>query len=236
MLKRLLRIMYMLSSGGYSKELLLGNRGGGKKETITTVTPPAPPEIERTPAQIQQETAAAMRGAFETGRELYPEQYALYEAFIPQLMQQLQAPTFRTPEQEAAVEAIRGRETERMQRGIRTAYGLGGGLYGGRRELAERRGLTELGQAFSAQDIGQRMQQQQMLYGQISPFAGAVPQMGQQGVVSPESIYGAYAQRAMAQQPETFYQQAQPSPWWGLAGSALGAAGTAVGGYLGGRV
>ncbi|GAG03653.1 unnamed protein product, partial [marine sediment metagenome] len=163
-----------------------------------------------------------------------PEQHALYQAFMPQLLQQLQDPQFRTPEEEAAVEAIRGRETERMQRGIRTAYNIGGGLYGGRRELGEQRGLTELGQAFSAQDIGQRMQQQQMLYSQISPYAQQVPQMAQQGVVSPESIYGAYTQRMMAQQPEVFYQQAQPSPWWGLAGSALGAAGTAAGGYLGG--
>ena len=206
----------------------LGNRGGGKEEKTTVVSPPAPPPIERTAAQIQQETGAAMRGAFETGRELYPEQYALYEAFMPQLMQQLQAPTFRTPEQEAAVEAIRGRETGRLQRGIRQSYQLGGGLYGGRRELAERRGLTEMGQAFAAQDIGQRMQQQQMLYGAISPYAQAVPQMAQQGVVSPESIYGAYTQRMMSQAPQVFYSPAQQAQWPGalaqLGGAALGGA------------
>ncbi|GAG12839.1 unnamed protein product, partial [marine sediment metagenome] len=166
------------------------------------------------------------RGAFETQKELYPEQYALYQAFLPQLMRQLQDPQFRTSEEEAAVEAIRGRETERMQRGIRGAYNIGGGLYSGRRELAETRGLTELGQAFSAQDIGQRMQQQQTLYGAISPYAQQVPQMAQQGVVSPESIYQSYVSRMMSQQPQVFYQPGSG----GFSGS--GAAGGAMGGAM----
>ena len=202
----------------------LGNRGGGEEEKTTTVTPPPPPAIEKTAAQIQAETGAAMKGAFETGKELYPEQYALYQAFMPQLLQQLQQPEYMTPQEQAAQQATRGRQTERLQEAMRTRANLGGGLYGGRAAGQEERAVSELGQAYAGQDVAQRMQRQQMLYGAISPYAQAIPQMAQQGVVDPNQIYNAYVQRMMAQTPEVFYTPGGSSGAGGTAGQLGGMA------------
>lgn len=195
---------------------------GGKKEKTTIVQPPAPPQIERSPEQIQQEISAAMRGAAGTSRELYPEQHGLYQTFMQQLQGQLQQPQFMSAEEQAAQEAIRGREQDRLRQGILTAANIGGGLYGGRTERRVDRGMGELSQAYAQQDIANRMARQQMLYGAVSPFAGQYPQMSQQGVVSPESLQNVYAQRMMAQQPQVFFQPAQPSPLWEAGGAFAG--------------
>ena len=150
-----------------------------------------------------------------------PTQAALTEAFAQQGLQRLQDPGGfgQTPEDTAAVEAIRQRQREQLQGQIRGRAQLGGGLFGGRAQGREEQALTELEQSFAAQDIQRRQQgaQQALQFAipsiqQLFPqtqFPG-LPQLQQpvqQGVVpSPDVLLQAITQ---AQRPQ-FQAFAQP--------------------------
>ena len=218
---------------------------GGTKATMTaTPTTPAPsasgsaadiykarlqydPQIAALEYALAQQYAPQYGALFaQTAEQQFPGIGGLTQTGISQAQQRLESPFGYTPGEQATLDAIRSRQREQIMRNIRESANLGGGLYGGRRELREDRTLSELEQAFGAEDIGRRLQgglyaQQQaipylqMLYPQISQ----TPAVSQSAVPSSEAIYRAMFE---ASRPSYMYQQGQPSPLYGLAGQLGG--------------
>jgi hypothetical protein len=187
-------------------------------------------------ANLYQQYAPMMAEQEKQLREKYaPSQTALTEAFTQQAMQRLQNPYGETPEQSAAVEAIRQRETNRLSQAMRNRSNLGGNLYSGQGQQLESRALQELLQGYTSQDIARQQQGAQtalqysvpvlqQLYPQTT-YPGQ-PQtqnpIGQSVTPDASSLYQALYQ---ASQPNYLYQQGSPSPLWGLAGSVAGGVG-----------
>ena len=178
----------------------------------------------------------------------------LVDALRQQAMSQL-TPTGLSPEQQQAQGAIRGRQVSEEEQRIRTAANLGGGLFGGRRETREDESIGRMRQAFAQEDIARQQQQQAQAFQQAFSIPGlqqalqtqaiqqAIPIMQQlQGTPitqlpmgiqpaapSAESIASGSMQAALASQPQTFYQQAQPSPAWGALGQLGGGLASGIG-------
>ena len=192
----------------YWKELLFGNRGGGEPERIETVTPPpvTPPD----PEEVARQQASAYNIVMQNLQQQFPQTFGLGEQRAGMISQQLGQPEFMTPEQQAAQEAIRGRETSRLQEAMRTRANLGGGLYGGRAAGTEERAVSQLGQAYAQQDIANR---QQRMMGLLGLGGGIDPSAIGQMAPGAGTIYGGQMQAAMAQQPQYFQFEAQKSPW-----------------------
>lgn len=174
--------------------------------------------------------------------QLYPQQSKVIEAGATRALQQLESPYAYTPQEQTYLDALRKRQQESLVEGLRTRENLGGGLYSGRAASREEDALTELQQAFAQEDMNRRLQagqiaQQsaipymQILYPQVSMQQPQTqPFQYQSAVASPETLY--QAMYGASRQPyDTFYSPSQPSPLWGLAGSAIGAAGQAGMGY-----
>lgn len=138
----------------------------------------------------------------QTGLEgLNPEQTALQNALQQQIMGQLTSPTGLTGEQSAAQEAIRAREVARLQEGMRTRANLGGGLFGGRAAGAEERAVSEMGQAFAAEDIDRQERSR------MAALANAM-QMSGMNMANLQGMYGAAgAQQQNAMQAAYPYLQ-----------------------------
>lgn len=183
--------------------------GGSKPQPAQIIPAPPPPDVKKTAqeslaAQLQynpQLTAQAAQLQSQYGPQFAQSQYditaqygPLYKALLGQLYpelntlqgqvgQRLAAPSGYTPEQQAAVEAIRQRETNRGLRGIREGANLGGTLFGGHRQQAEADYLTQQGQAYSAQDIQfQNQQRQQAMQELVSLLQLSNPQVQQPNV------------------------------------------------------
>jgi len=75
---------------------------------------------------------------------------------LQNVLANLVSPTGLTPEQTAAQQAIRGRAQNELTDALRTRANLGGGLFGGRAGGTEERAVSELQQAFSAEDINRQ--------------------------------------------------------------------------------
>jgi len=229
--------------------------GGGKK---SVQAPPAP-----TTAQIAEQTMSAreaqdpraaqldldiLKGPagvlpttqtfLEARESLFPEETNLKQVLGKLILQGLESPTGRTPEQQAAVDAIRGRETGRLQEALRTRANLGGGLYGGRAAGTEERAVSELGQAFSAEDID-RLEQSDLRNKMISmqylqsffPELGLIAPQYTSPVATPESALSAGVQ---TRNQDIQLQQQEIARKAALQSALFGALGTAAGGALGG--
>lgn len=153
------------------------------------------PQLTAQAAQLQQQFAPQLaQSQFDITKQFTPQYRQLYEQSFPtqtqgletlaqQSLQRFQSPQGLTPEQQSAQDAIRGRAREQLQRSIRESANLGGGLFGGRRELREDRGLSELEQAFATQDIGlQDQRRAQALQEMITAQQVVFPQIQQPGV------------------------------------------------------
>ena len=89
------------------------NRGGGQKERTVTVTPP---QINLPSAtQAMQGYLDSLRRAQAGFQEMFPQQASLYNAYLGKLQSALESPNFITPEEQAQIDAIRNRETQRGQ-------------------------------------------------------------------------------------------------------------------------
>jgi len=151
---------------------------GGSKTVVAP--PPTPPPIdigktaqETLEAQISTAPAAA-ESAFnilqnpqfglgpttqlfeDTRQDVFPQEQAVREQLLQTILGNLISPTGATPEQDAATEAIRSRESGRLSRNIQQSANLGGGLFGGRRQQREDTAQRELGQAFASEDIARQ--------------------------------------------------------------------------------
>ena len=169
----------------------------------------------------------------KTAEQQFPGIGQLQQTGMQSALERLQNPFGYTPDETAALEAIRQRQREQLTKSLRERANLGGGLYGGRAAGTEQRSLTELEQAFAAEDINRQLQgglyaqQQAIPYLQLLyPQIQQTPAVTQSAVPSADTLYNAlYA----SSQPNYTYQQATPSPMWGLAGQGL-QAGASLGG------
>lgn len=215
------------------KSTLSNNIGGGGSPQPPTIIPaPPPPDIgknaeESYQAQLKYNEPLA-QNALSIQQNLGPQfaqaQYqqtaqtaplyrALLESQYPQInqlsgqvSQQLASPTGYNSQQQAAIDAIRERETGRGLRQIREGQNLGGRLYSGRRGQMESDYLTQQNQGYTAQDIGfQQQQRGQTLQELLSLFqiaglpvqqVGSTPQFGQPVVPGADPLYAAMTSQA----------------------------------------
>jgi hypothetical protein len=126
---------------------------------------------------------------------LYPQ--------IPQLSQQvsekLTNPYAYSASEQTAIDAIRAKQAQKLQESIQTSANLGGGLYGGRRELREDKALTDLGQQYAVEDVNRLLQNRQQALSELSTLfqlsfpnvqQPGVPNFGQ-GIGGANDLYGA---------------------------------------------
>lgn len=155
------------------------------------------PQLTGAEFDIQKQYAPQLQALQQ---QMYPQQTQLVEALSRQALQRMQSPYGYTPEEQSSIDAIRQRETQRLQQGVRERQNLGGTLYGGRGAQAEQEATSQLAQAFAQEDINRRLQgsQQalqyatpalQIQYPQISP--AQVPNYWQSGTPSADQIYQA---------------------------------------------
>ena len=123
-------------------------------------------------------------------QSMFPQQTQLVEAMAGQALnkmgatsplvnqmeqqasQRLQSPLGYSPQEQAALDAIRGRQREQLTEDIRTRANLGGGLFGGRAAGREEQAQTELGQSFAQQDMARMLAGQQQAWGQAAQVPG----------------------------------------------------------------
>ncbi len=185
-------------------------------------------------AQLQTDIQAGQAPqALELQRELFPQQAQISEALSGQALQRLESPFGFLPGEEAALGEIRERQRGQLQEQLRGRAQLGGGLFGGRAQATEQRALTELEQAFGAEDINRRIQGGQLAQQAALPLARVfLPQIGQPNVpVSPFQFRSTVPspdifsqQLFQASQPQQFATPGAPSPLFGLLGTLGGAA------------
>jgi len=172
-------------------------------------------------AALYKQYAPQMANIQEQLRQQFsPTQAALTEQLAQQGQQRLASPFGYTPQEQAALDANRLRQQQELSEQLRTRANLGGGLFGGRAQATEQQALTELGQAFTEQDIARRQQGAQtalqyampsiqQLYPQVS-FPGQAPLTGAPAQpVTPDAnaLYNAMFQ---ASQPQNFLVPGTP--------------------------
>ena len=149
--------------------------------------------------QMQSPTGltAAQQGANDQAlQQAYGQVSSQYADVLgPQAIQQYQNPIGLTPEQQQAQEAIRQRAFQQSERGIRNSANMGGGLFGGRRELREDRARNELAQGFAVEDIDRQAQQRQQALAQLLAASGM-----QQGIEQQRNVFGQQAIGNLQQQ------------------------------------
>ena len=146
--------------------------GGGK-----TSTPPAAPiksaeeiaagqtraMVESIPRaaelQHQVETSpvygieAKTRLAEQTRQNVFPNEQAVRQQLVQNILANLISPTGISPEQQTALTARRGQAQGELEQSMRTRANLGGGLFGGRSSASEARSIGEQFQNFAIEDI-----------------------------------------------------------------------------------
>lgn len=209
-------------------------QAGGQQQALSALQQPQNPLLQALGGQATQQlqpNLLAQLGGVESVMGL--QQSPLQQ----QLSQQAQAgltPTGLSPDQQAAMDAIRGRATQQVQQQARGRAQLGGGLFGGRAEQMEGRAVGELQQGFAAEDVNRLMQQRgqaqqfglqtqglqeqarQSALQQLFGAAGLGPGLQQQAIQSGLGVAGQQAQsqqqalmNAFATQ-QAAQQQAQP--------------------------
>jgi len=149
---------------------------GGSK---TVVSPPPPPPALPTATETAADVFAAQQQFTRPAAELdfsiftdpeigiqprtqavedarasvFPQEQAVREELLNNILANLISPQGQSQEQQASVESIRQRESERLRRGINIDSNIGGGLFGGRRQQRGDEAQTQLGQAFASEDI-----------------------------------------------------------------------------------
>lgn len=218
-------------------------RGGGRsKESAPPAPAPLPSAEEQANAQMQ----ALLRNIPEAARldyqvkaspeygiipqtrlqeqarqEIFPEEQKVRAQLVQNVLSQLISPTGITLEQQTAMDRLRGNAVNQFQQQQRLRSNLGGGLYGGRTQAAEERGVGDLLAGFTTEDINRQEQSRlnsinaalpvlQMLFPElglqtpqfINPVAS--PESYQQSLVSQRgqdvSVRGQDIQQQMAQQ------------------------------------
>src|SRR3990167_4067381 len=202
-------------------------------QSQTAIQRQQPPQLAQSQFDLQSQLGPIYRALYS---QLFPTQVAGQEALASQSLQRLQSPQGLTTEQLAAQDFYRNREQERLLRGIRTQANLGGTLYSGNREEQERRGLGELANQYSLQDLQLEQQRRaQTLQELIASSQVVFPQVQQPGVAQPGAPqFGqgvvpsadALLQAIMQGQIVSPAQLAQGMPGTpGLGGPLIGAAG-----------
>lgn len=127
------------------------------------------PQLQELQAKLfPQQSQVVETAAGQALEGLKADEDPLMTAMREQATQRMGAADYATPEQQQALEAIRGRQRKQLTRGLRGREAMTGTLYGGRAARREEEALGELEQQFATQDIDRLMQQQQMAYQQAS--------------------------------------------------------------------
>ena len=206
-------------------------------QMLTNIQKQQMPQLQALQAQLfPQQTQVLEAGAGQALQGLQaPQAGQLQQQGLQQVLQNLQQPqsalqqvlaqratagltsTGLSPKQQAAIDAIRGRQMTEMERGVRGSAQMGGGLFGGRRELREDTSRQQMGQQFAMEDVNRLLANQQA----AQQFGLSTAGMGAQS--QQQSIQNAFAaQEQLMQQAQPFLnilypqagtQQAQVSPF-----------------------
>ena len=183
--------------------------------------------------------AKAQTQLFENIRsDVFPNETAVRNQLVGNVLTQLQSPTGISPEQQAAIDARRKLAQGEVQEQLRTRANLGGGLFGGRAQNTEQRAIQELQNQFVEEDVT-RQERSQLNNQQL---ATAVLQMlyPNSGIQTPNYINPvadanqAYASTSNANITNANNATAQYQADQQLRGSLFNALGTAAGGEASG--
>jgi len=180
--------------------------------------------------------------AFESTRqEVFPEESAVRSQLLQNILGNLISPTGASGAQDASVEAIRQRESDRLSRNIQQSSNLGGGLFGGRRQQREDVAQRELGQSFASEDIARNERNRlnaiqsalpalQILFPDIGLVAPQFQSPVASGTSALQTASAGRGQDISLQQSELARQGALQSALFGAVGTTFGgAAGGAFG-------
>src|SRR3990167_3379269 len=110
----------------------------------------------------------------QTRESVFPNESAVVDQLVRNVLRQLQSPTGITQEQQTAVDANRELAVSNTQRDLRNRANVGGNLYGGRSQYAEQQGTQQLRNQFSAQDnLNRQAALQSSLYQALGQVAGS---------------------------------------------------------------
>jgi len=132
-------------------------------------------------------------------QNVFPNEQAVRQQLVQNILANLISPTGISPEQQTALTARRGQARGELEQSMRTRANLGGGLYGGRSAASEARSVGEQSQNFAIEDIDRQerarmnalsaaMPVLQLLF----PDIGLVQPSYINPVASPESQLSAY--------------------------------------------
>ena len=169
--------------------------------------------------------------------QLNPQYQGANTNLYQNLLTGLNSPYAITPEQQGAVDRIRGRSTDELQRALNTQANLGGGLYGGNNFNRVGQQVGYLQDQFANEDINLIRQQDAQNKHFLMQLMGMTPQPGvvannyQSTVADPNVAYqGAINQNQYPAQQQAQQQASQNV----LLGSLFQGLGTAAGGFFGG--
>jgi hypothetical protein len=149
------------------------------------------PQLAAQYAQLQAQYGPQLaQNAFNVQSQLAPQYYNLASSLypqIPQLSQQvsekLTNPYAYSASEQTAIDALRAKQAQKLQESIQTSANLGGGLYGGRRELREDQALTDLGQQYAVEDVNRLLQNRQQALSELATlFQISFPNVQQPGI------------------------------------------------------
>lgn len=174
-------------------------------------------------------------------QQVFPGEQNIRGALESNILSNLLSPTGLSSEQQSAQEAIRNKQAADLQRAIQTSANLGGGLFGGRRELREDKALTDLYNQYSVEDINrQETARQQAIQNAIPILQILFPDIAltQPNYMNPVASADTATQAAMTARGQDLnyatQQQANNSALYSALFSGLGtAAGGALAGPLG---
>ena len=172
--------------------------------------------------------------AIESARtNVLPQEAAVRDQMLSNILGNLTSPTGISPEQQQAVTQRRGEAQTELQKAMRERANLGGGLFGGRSQLAEQRAVGDLQAQFAEEDIGREERARlnaiqaavpalQTLFPEIGISAPQFMSPASSGTSALQSATAGYGQSLQAQMAQQQQQSALMSALYQGLGTAVG--------------
>lgn len=172
-------------------------------------------------------------------QQVMPNENAVRNQLVQNILQNLQSPTGINPQQQAAIDARRQQTQDRVVAASRNNANLGGNLYGGHQQYNESQAVQDLQNQWGEQDINRQLGMQQQAINNANPILQLL--FGQQiqtpQYQSPVQSPDAYASGMNSYNNTLAQQQANQSQLYSALFGALGTAGgMALGGPIGGAI
>ena len=171
-------------------------------------------------------------------QQVFPGEQAVRGQTQQNILQALQSPVGRTPQQIAAQQSIRDQMINELQKSVRERSNLGGALFSGGAQRQENRAVTDLTNQFAVEDISRDETSRLNAINAAMPYLQLLfpgSQITQPQFINPVASADTQFGGAVSQRGQDLtYQAAQQAAQSQLYGSLFKGLGGAAGGYLGG--